>query len=309
MGIEKIQKELPALIAGILRVKQEDVSGVSLVKKGMTNHSFLFTCAGKKYMLRVPGEGTDCLINRQAEAEVYQMIRDKGIGDNCLYIDPCSGYKITEYLEPSRVCNPNHKGDVGRCMEVLRKFHKMNLCTTHEFSIFQQIDFYESLWGSKRSQYQDYEACKRRVFSLEKYIDAHVSHKSLTHIDAVPDNFLFHKKEMGEEDVYLIDWEYAGMQDSHVDIAMFGIYASYTKRQMDELIEIYFEGACPDNIRIKIYCYVAACGLLWSNWCEYKRSMGVHFSAYAFRQYQYAGEYCAIVAKALGKEKTKWGIL
>ena len=107
----------------------------------------------------------------------------------------------------------------------------MNLCTTHEFSIFQQIDFYESLWGSKRSQYQDYEACKRRVFSLEKYIDAHVSHKSLTHIDAVPDNFLFHKKEMGEEDVYLIDWEYAGMQDSHVDIAMFGIYAGYTKRQ------------------------------------------------------------------------------
>ena len=122
----------------------------------------------------------------------------------------------------------------------------------------------------------------------------------LTHIDAVPDNFLFIKRD-GQEEIRLIDWEYAGMQDSHVDIAMFGIYAGYTKRQMDELIEIYFEGACPDNIRIKIYCYVAACGLLWSNWCEYKRSLGVEFGEYSLRQYRYAKEYYKIVQEELEK--------
>lgn len=309
MENKETQREICGLIADALRVRQEEIGGISLIKKGMTNRSFLFSCAGKKYMIRVPGEGTDRLINRKAEAEVYRIIRDKGIGDNCLYIDPQSGYKITEYLEPSRVCNPKNVEDVNRCMKVLRGFHEMNLHTNHEFSIFGQIDFYESLRGSKESLYHDYIDKKRSVFSLKNYIEAHIINKALTHIDAVPDNFLFHKKEGGEERVCLIDWEYAGMQDPHVDIAMFGIYAGYTRRQMDGLIDIYFKGVCPEAIRIKIYCYVAACGLLWSNWCEYKQSLGVHFDAYALRQYQYAGDYHALVSESLGKEKEKWGIL
>lgn len=309
MEDKKTQRDMYVLIANALQVKAEEISGLSLIKKGMTNHSFLFTCAGKKYMIRVPGEGTERLINRKAEAEVYQIIRGRGIGDNCLYINPDSGYKITEYLEPSRVCNPENAEDVKRCMEILRKFHAMNLYVDHAFSVFQQIDFYESLWGGQKSRHPDYADRKSRVFSLKSYIDAHVSHKTLTHIDAVPDNFLFHKKEPGVETVYLIDWEYAGMQDPHVDIAMFGIYAGYTKEQMDDLIGFYFEGECPEETRIKIYCYVAACGLLWSNWCEYKQSLGVHFDAYASRQYQYAGDYCKIVSETLGKEKEKWGIL
>lgn len=51
-------------------------------------------------------------------------------------------------------------------------------------------------------------------------IYAHAGEKVLTHIDAVPDNFLFVEKE-GREEIRLIDWEYAGMQDPHVDVAMF----------------------------------------------------------------------------------------
>lgn len=307
--VTKIQKDIRALAAKALQIKPEEISGISLIKKGMTNHSFLFEYRGKKYMARIPGEGTERLISRVEEAEVYRILRDKGIADNCLYIDPHSGYKITEYLEPSRVCNPENAEDVSRCMRVLRRFHDMSLKTKHEFSVFGQIDFYESLWDGRKSWHQDYSDTKKRVLSLENYIDAHVGNKTLAHIDAVPDNFLFHGKEPGEEAVYLIDWEYAGMQDPHVDIAMFGIYAGYTKQQMDDLIQSYFEGVCPKEVFIKIYCYVAACGLLWSNWCEYKQSLGVHFDEYAFRQYQYAKDYCSVVADALGKEREKWGIL
>lgn len=71
----------------------------------------------------------------------------------------------------------------------------------------------------------------------------------------------------GKEEIRLIDWEYAGMQDPHVDIAMFCIYSLYNKRQVDRLIAAYFTDGCDDATRIKIYCYIAACGLLWSNWC------------------------------------------
>ncbi|MFR7977894.1 MAG: phosphotransferase [[Ruminococcus] torques] len=47
----------------------------------------------------------------------------------------------------------------------------------------------------------------------------------LTHIDAVPDNFLFIEEASGSTSIRLIDWEYAGMQDPHIDIAMFCIYS------------------------------------------------------------------------------------
>ena len=54
---------------------------------------------------------------------------------------------------------------------------------------------------------------------------------------------------------------------------------------------MYFEGDCPRETRLKIYCYIAACGLLWSNWCEFKRNLGVEFGEYSLRQYRYAKEY------------------
>ena len=81
------------------------------------------------------------------------------------------------------------------------------------------------------------------------------------------------------------------MQDPHVDIAMFCIYSLYDKSKCDRLIDIYFEGKCDDKLRAKIYCYIASCGLLWSNWCEYKRQLGIEFGEYTLRQYRYAKEF------------------
>ena len=184
-------------------------------------------------------------------------------------------------------------------MKCLKTFHEMNLKVDHAFDIFGQIEFYESLWNGVKSVYKDYELTKTNVLSLRPYVEKHVGKKCLTHIDAVPDNFLFTIDSNGNEDIRLIDWDYAGMQDPHVDIAMFCIYSLYDRSQVDKLIDIYFEYNCPDNIRIKIYCYIAVCGLLWSNWCEYKRNLGVDFGEYSIRQYRYAKEYYKIVKEKL----------
>lgn len=51
--------------------------------------------------------------------------------------------------------------------------------------------------------------------------------------------------------------------------------------------------------------YIAACGLLWSNWCEYKRNLGVEFGEYSLRQYRYAKDYYRIVQEELKKQGEK----
>ena len=297
----QLQTDAIQVICEALGAQQDEVTNITVLKKGMTNRSFLFSCKDKKYIMRIPGEGTDQLINRRQEAAVYQTIAGRRICDEIAYINPENGYKITEYLEGARVCDAEKEEDLQKCMKKLREFHGQKLRVDHSFDLFGQMEYYESLWEGTPSAYKDYEKTKAHVLQLKDYIEANAGEWVLTHIDAVPDNFLF-VEENGKEEIRLIDWEYAGMQDPHVDIAMFCIYSLYKKEQVDHLIDLYFEGNCDDRTRIKIYCYIAVCGLLWSNWCEYKRKLGVEFGEYSLRQYRYAKDYYKIVQQELGEE-------
>lgn len=297
----QLQTDAIQVICEALGAQQDEVTNITVLKKGMTNRSFLFSCKDKKYIMRIPGEGTDQLINRRQEAAVYQTIAGRKICDEIAYINPENGYKITEYLDGARVCDAEKEEDLQKCMKKLREFHGQKLRVDHSFDLFGQMEYYESLWEGTPSAYKDYEKTKAHVLQLKDYIEANAGEWVLTHIDAVPDNFLF-VEENGKEEIRLIDWEYAGMQDPHVDIAMFCIYSLYKKEQVDHLIDLYFEGNCDDRTRIKIYCYIAVCGLLWSNWCEYKRKLGVEFGEYSLRQYRYAKDYYKIVQQELGEE-------
>lgn len=278
-------------ISEVLNCRESEIKEISVLKKGMTNRSFLFSVHGVKYIMRIPGEGTDRLVNRKQEADVFKAISGLGLCDDPVYINPDNGYKITAFLEGVRVCDAENIKELRLCMEKLRAFHNMHLSVGHAFDIFGQISFYESLWDGKPSIFKNYIRIRDNVFSLRNFIDSLDKDWSLTHIDAVCDNFLFYTSPDGKEELQLTDWEYSGMQDPHVDIAMFCIYSLYNKRQCDRLIDIYFESSCDDRTRAKIYCYIAACGLLWSNWCEYKKTLGIEFGEYCLRQYQFAEDY------------------
>ena len=297
-----LKSEAITIAANATAAKIADIKEISVLKKGMTNRSFLFESEGRKYVMRIPGEGTDKLINRQNEAAVFAAIKGRALCDDPVYINPENGYKITRFISDARPCDSENEEDLQLCMKKLRGFHEMRLSVPHEFSIFGNINFYEQLMGGS-SIYRDYEETKKNVFSLIPFIEQNISEKVLCHIDSVPDNFLFDPHTSGELGLQLTDWEYAGMQDPHVDIAMFCIYSLYEKPQVDRLIDIYFDGRCEENIRIKIYCYIAACGLLWSNWCEYKHRLGVEFGEYALAQYRYAKEYYRIAAKKITEKR------
>lgn len=280
-----------------LGCRGEDIIDIEVLKKGMTNRSFLFRVDRGdnkgKYIMRIPGEGTGLLIDRAAEALVYKTISGYFFCDDPVYINPDNGYKITRYIEGVRCCDPENEDDLRLCMKKLRRFHAIPLTVPHTFDLFERIDFYECLWDGQPSVYRDYKKTKENCKRLGSYIERHRGQMQLTHIDAVPDNFLFDPNEKGEMSIHLSDWEYAGMQDKHVDIAMFCIYSMYGKEQIDKLIDIYFEddGGCDKSTRAKIYCYVSVCGLIWSNWCEYKRNLGVEFGEYSLYQYRYGKEF------------------
>lgn len=294
---DQLQSDIIHLISQVFSCNEKEITEIQSLKKGMTNRSFRFRCRDKYYIMRIPGEGTGKMINRQQEYDVYRQLRGRDITDPVVYISPENGYKITEFIQGARTCDSEDMEDVRKCMRYLRRFHDLNLQVDHTFDLFDQIDYYESLWNGETSIYRDYMETKENVWKLKQYIDRQPKQISLTHIDAVCDNFL-----LKDDRIFLIDWEYAGMQDVHVDIAMFAIYAMYDRKQIDRLINAYFPEGIEESVKFKIYCYIAVCGLLWSNWCEYKRMCGVEFGEYSIKQYRYAKEFYRIVEKEAGEE-------
>lgn len=285
-----LDTDIISIIAEEMNVEPTDIQEITVLKKGMTNRSFKFTVKGKQYIMRIPGEGTDKLINRRNEYAVYQTIKEYKISDDIVYMSPENGYKITEFLHDAKEADPLNPEDVKRSMEKLRNFHDLKLEVPHTFDIYGEIEFYEELWEGKSSIFRDYQETKDKVFELKSIVDSLPKEWILSHIDANVDNILF-----TADDIRLIDWEYAGMQDPHLDIAMFAIYALYEREEVDALIDSYFTEGCSDETRMKIYAYIAISGLLWSNWCEFKRFKGVDFGEYSLRQYRYAKEYYNIV--------------
>ena len=89
--------------------------------------------------------------------------------------------------------------------------------------------------------------------------------------------------------------------DHNIELILVNDGSMYDRPQVDALIDSYFTEGCPQEVRTKIYAYIAVCGLLWSNWCEYKSRLGVEFGEYSLRQYRYAKDYYQLVMQRLAK--------
>lgn len=291
---ENDTEQIRNILAQIMLAAPKEISGLAKAKQGMTNISYLFRFRDRDYIFRMPGSGTEKLIQRNQEYDVYEAIKEYDITDRIIYLSATQGYKITEYWREAHTCDAHNWGQVTECMELLRRFHGFEVQVNHTFDLFERIEFYESLRKGRPSRYEDYFEIKKTIFGFREFLERQEKQWGLSHIDSVPDNFLF-----TEEGVKMLDWEYAGMQDQHIDVAMFAIYALYSKKEIDRLMECYFEGPPLPMVRLKIYGYVAACGLLWSNWCEYKALCGVEFGTYASAQFEYAREFCRLVKEEI----------
>lgn len=299
-GMSRLSPDALQVICDVFSIGKSDIHDIAPLKKGMTNYSYLFTVKGKRYIIRVPGEGTNKLLDRYKEAEVYASIKDLDICDNVVYINPESGYKITEFVENSRTADPHNIEDLERCIRKLRQVHDAALTVSTVYDEYDLIQEYEDVWDGAESIYGDYRETKKKILSLREYTDRHRNPSVLSHLDVICDNFL-----LTADDTMLIDWEYAGMDDPLWDVAYFTVQTLIDKDTLDRLIDVYYDNRCPADKRIVIYCYVAVCGLIVNNWCESKRLMGIDFGEFSLAQYRYAKEYYKLATEEIKKEEAE----
>lgn len=275
-------------ISQIFSVPENEIVNIKCLKAGMTNKSFLFSIGEDSYIFRIPGSGTDLLINRAQEKAVYDAIAPLSLSDDILYFDGENGYKISRFYPNSRNCNAEDWTDVEACMKTLRAFHDRKLEVSHEFSLRERINFYENLCSTPGCiRFEDYRQVRSQMEELLDLIDRIDPPKQLCHIDSVQSNFLI----LPDRSIRLIDWEYAGMCDCLIDIAMFAIYSYYDEEQLQRLIRLYFGRSATEEELLRIHTYVALSGFLWAIWAEYKSSLGEEFGDYTLKMYRYAKDY------------------
>lgn len=276
------------LVANVFEVSESEIHNIRCLKSGMTNQSFLFELKGQHYICRIPGVGTELLINRAQEAQVYEAIDSYGFAEKLLYFNGETGYKIAKYYEGARNADANSIEDMSKCMTLLRKLHDAKVKVEHSFDLRERIDFYQSLcYQHGGTLFEDYQVVRRWMDELLQWTESEGNERLLTHIDSVADNFLI----LEDGTVKLIDWEYSGMSDPLLDIAMCAIYSYYSKEQADQLLLLYL-GKEPTQKEQKLYySYMALGGFLWCLWAVYKASLGKEFGEYTLIMYRYAKHY------------------
>lgn len=271
---ELIKQKIEKLLS-----KEEEIVNVERLG-GMTNNNYLVETKNRKFIVKFFGKGTDKLINRIAEKNNLEKLRDLELDVENYIFDIEEGIKVNEYIENAITFDAHYiKTKNKEVAEILQKVHGSGKELEGEFKIFDEIKKYEDLIQGE-IKYAYYDKIRDKVFGLQSHLEEIGIDRKSCHIDLVPENFI--EDENGR--VYLIDWEYSSMNDPMWDLAALFIESNYRKSEEGEFFKYYYSENTPVSVA-KIMIYKILQDFLWSLWTIYKEEQGAEFGSYGQDRY------------------------
>lgn len=259
--------------------KEEEIVSVERLG-GMTNNNYLVETTDRKFIVKFFGKGTEKLINRIAEKNNLEKLRDLELDVENYIFDIKEGIKVNEYIENAITFDAHYiKTKNKEVAEILQKVHGSGKELEGEFKIFDEIKKYENLIQGE-IKYAYYDKIRDKVFELQSHLEEIGIDRKSCHIDLVPENFI--EDENGR--VYLIDWEYSAMNDPMWDLAALFIESNYRKSEEGEFFKYYYSENTPVSVA-KIMIYKILQDFLWSLWTIYKEEQGAEFGSYGQDRY------------------------
>ncbi|MBR6534497.1 MAG: phosphotransferase family protein, partial [Clostridia bacterium] len=110
-----------------LLIKVFNTSDYSKIERmgGLTNRTYRVTMNGQDYVVRIPGEGTEELINRNDEMVSTRLACKLGVDAEMLYFGP-DGSKVTRYIENAVTMSSEtlkNEENIKRMAEIFKKVH------------------------------------------------------------------------------------------------------------------------------------------------------------------------------------------
>lgn len=261
--------------------KEKDISSAEIIQiGGMSNKNFRINYEGRSYVLRVPGNGSEGMVDRTNEEFNALESCKMGVNPAIRYFNAETGIKLADYIENAETLTAatiQRHDNMRKIARIYQTIHNSHIRLKNEFNIFQEIEKYDRLIEIVGAEmYDGGEKIRDKVMSLEAYLNQLGVDLKPCQNDALYENFI--KAEDGT--IYLIDWEYSGMNDPMADFAALFIEAGFEKENEDFILDQYYEGNIPTNAREKILCYQILWDYLWSQWTVIKEAKGDDFGTY-----------------------------
>ncbi|MCB1377194.1 MAG: phosphotransferase family protein [Alphaproteobacteria bacterium] len=233
---------------------------------GLTNLVFRVEQGTDRFVLRIPGKGTEEYINRANEAQAAREAAKAGVSPDVLHFDPKTGVMVTRLIDDAVTMSPESfraiKGSPGRAGKVFRKLHESAARFNFRFELFSMIDDYLKILATKDMTLPDgYHDVVSEAAAVRVALDAHPLPLAACHCDPLCENFL----DVGER-MWLVDWEYSGMNDPLWDLGDLSVEGQFDADQDEEMILAYFGGTPRPAELGRIVIYKAMCDLLWTLW-------------------------------------------
>lgn len=241
MAKEIIREDIPVVKELMLKVLGTDNYADLSRMGGLTNHTYKVTLEnGEEYVVRLPGEGTEEVIVRSDEKISTKLACDLGVDAQMLYFGE-DGSKVTEYIKNAVTMSAEalkNRERIEQVAEIFRKMHTCGVDTKVPFEVFEMAASYEKVIKDNNvSMFDDYNEIKAIVMEIKAEIDNAIDIKKVPcHNDALCENWV-----LGDGGMYLIDWEYAGMNDGMWDVADVSIEAGFNAEYDKMLLSAYLK--------------------------------------------------------------------
>ncbi len=280
--------EIEKLIENKLRLVFNDESLVfdkSRFAGGLTNYNYIMEIKGTDYVVRQPGGMTDQMIDRKIEKVNNSIASELGLNSECIYFDEVSGIKISVYIQNSHniaLADPCDPSNLRIVSALMKKTHSAPTPFPNVFDWKAELVKYERIVEKLNGDFFfDYVALKQQLLDfMDKHMEDTISVPC--HNDTVPENFVLTDEGKG----YLIDWEYAGMNDPGWDVAAYILESRLSGEAIQHFLMEYYGKLPAASELLKIKCYMMAQDLLWTVWALVRHYSGEDFLDYCCIRYE-----------------------
>lgn len=183
---------------------------------GMMNKSFIVSYENKKYVLYIPTEQANEMVDRRLEKDNQKMIIDLGITSKNYFFDTNRGIKVNEYIEGSSL-DKTDSFDSKKVATLLKTMHQSGKLSRDNYQPFKRFVAYEEEADSFNIiRSEEYKLLRTTIFDKKDFLEK--QKLVLCHNDAQKSNIV---KDLNDN-YFLIDFEFMGNNDPIYDIATFG---------------------------------------------------------------------------------------
>ena len=199
--------------AKALNIEENDVKIVKRLLGGMSHFTYHIQAKDIDYTIRLIGKAGNLYVDRVEELENIKRIIPLGLNNETVFFDTKTGVKIAKYIPGTVLTELDIMDHLPKIAETLKKLHNSKIEPFKDYELKKRLERYESYINCRSEKYLE---LKSKWFQM--YEEVYQKYpKVFCHNDAQRSNMV-----LANNQLYLLDWEYAALNDPYYDIASFG---------------------------------------------------------------------------------------